>query len=235
MAKRRPLTGMTQSERLLGGVLLLLYLVVLPLTADRAFGLVEQLMGWELGEDVRNAAYYYVLFALTVLVFGSFLARATRDFLSRIWSVLGSACLGLVAFFGLGELSARVLGLVLTEQANLNDAAISAKVGAAPYSTAVIVVLLAPFVEETLFRGYLFGNIREFSRPAAYAASSLLLALLHVWQFAAVNHSWTYLLQMLQYLVPGLVMAWTYERSGTLWGSVLLHAAVNGLAVAALL
>ena len=132
MAKRRPLTGMTQSERLLGGVLLLLYLVVLPLTADRAFGLVEQLMGWELGENVRNAAYYYVLFALTVLVFGSFLARATRDFLSRIWSVLGSACLGLVAFFGLGELSARVLGLVLTEQANLNDAAISAKVGAAP-------------------------------------------------------------------------------------------------------
>ena len=170
-----------------------------------------------------------------MLVFGSFLARATRDFLSRIWSVLGSACLGLVAFFGLGELSARVLGLVLTEQANLNDAAISAKVGAAPYSTAVIVVLLAPFVEETLFRGYLFGNIREFSRPAAYAASSLLFALLHVWQFAAVNHSWTYLLQMLQYLVPGLVMAWTYERSGTLWGSVLLHAAVNGLAVAALL
>ena len=56
-----------------------------------------------------------------------------------------------------------------------------------------------------------------------------------MWQFAAVNHSWTYLLQMLQYLVPGLVMAWTYERSGTLWGSVLLHAAVNGLAVAALL
>ena len=235
MAKRRPLTGMTQSERLLGGVLLLLYLVVLPLTADRAFGLVEQLMGWELGEDVRNAAYYYVIFALTVLVFGSFLARATRDFLSPIWSVLGSACLGLVAFFGLGELSARVLGLVLTEQANLNDAAISAKVGAAPYSTAVIVVLLAPFVEETLFRGYLFGNIREFSRPAAYAVSSLLFALLHVWQFAAVNHSWTYLLQMLQYLVPGLVMAWTYERSGTLWGSVLFHAAVNGLAVAALL
>ena len=98
-------------------------------------------------------------------------------------------------------------------------------------TVAVIVVLLAPFVEETLFRGYLFGNIREFSRPAAYAASSLLFALLHVWQFAAVNHSWTYLLQMLQYLVPGLVMAWTCERAGSLWGSVLLHGTVNALAV----
>ena len=235
MAKQRPLAGMTKTERLLGGVLLLLYLVVLPLTADRAFGLVEHLTGWVLGEDVRSAAYYYVLFALTAAAFSAFLARTTRDFLSRVWSVLGSVCLGLVAFFGLGELSARLLGLVLAEQANLNDAAISAKVGAAPYSTAVIVVLLAPFVEEMLFRGYLFGNIREFSRPAAYAASCLLFAFLHVWQFAAVNHSWTYLLQMLQYLIPGLVMAWTYERSGTLWGSVLLHAAVNGLAVAALL
>ena len=233
MAKRRPLTGMTQSERLLGGVLLLLYLVVLPLTADRAFGLVEQLMGWELGEDVRNAAYYYVLFALTVLVFGSFLARATRDFLSRIWSVLGSACLGLVAFFGLGELSARVLGLVLTEQANLNDAAISAKVGAAPYSTAVIVVLLAPFVEETLFRGLVFGGLKEKSRLLAYAVSCALFALVHVWQFALANRDPAYFLAMVQYLIPGLVLAWAYEHSGTLWASIGLHAGVNALSALA--
>lgn len=233
MAKRRPLTGMTQSERLLGGVLLLLYLVVLPLTADRAFGLVEQLMGWELGEDVRNAAYYYVLFALTVLVFGSFLARATRDFLSRIWSVLGSACLGLVAFFGLGELSARVLGLVLTEQANLNDAAISAKVGAAPYSTAVIVVLLAPFVEETLFRGLVFGGLKERSRLLAYAASCALFALVHVWQFAVAGRDPAYFLWMAQYLIPGLVLTWAYEHSGTLWASIGLHAGVNALSALA--
>lgn len=39
------------------------------------------------------------------------------------------------------------------------------------------------------------------------------------------------LMVMGQYLVPGAVMAWAYEKSGSLWGSVLLHCAVNGLAV----
>ena len=46
-----------------------------------------------------------------------------------------------------------------------------------------------------------------------------------------MNHSLSYFLLMLQYLAPGLVLAWTYDRSGTLWGSVILHAAVNALAV----
>ncbi|MDE7261658.1 MAG: CPBP family intramembrane metalloprotease [Oscillospiraceae bacterium] len=34
-----------------------------------------------------------------------------------------------------------------------------------------------------------------------------------------------------KYIGPGLVMAWTYERAGSLWGSVLLHGMVNALAV----
>ena len=86
-------------------------------------------------------------------------------------------------------------------------------------------------MEEVLFRGYVFGNIRGSSRLAAYIVSCLLFAFLHVWQFAVVSHSFTYFLLMLQYLVPGLVLAWVYEHSGTLWGSILLHMCVNALAV----
>ncbi len=33
-----------------------------------------------------------------------------------------------------------------------------------------------------------------------------------------------------QYLAPGLVFAWVYERAGNIWPSVLLHALVNALA-----
>jgi membrane protease YdiL (CAAX protease family) len=55
-----------------------------------------------------------------------------------------------------------------------------------------------------------------------------------VWQFAVVHQDITYLLLMIQYLVPGLVLAWAYDRSGTLWSSIALHAAANALAVLAL-
>ena len=94
-----------------------------------------------------------------------------------------------------------------------------------------MVVFLAPVVEEALFRGYVFGNLREYSRGAAYLVSCLVFALIHVWPFFAESWDMGCLMVMGQYLVPGAVMAWTYERSGSLWGSVLLHCAVNGLAV----
>jgi hypothetical protein len=86
-------------------------------------------------------------------------------------------------------------------------------------------------VEEALFRGYVFGNLREYSRGAAYVVSCLFFALIHVWPLFAESWDMGYLMAMAQYLVPGAVMAWTYERSGCLWGSVLLHCAVNALAV----
>jgi membrane protease YdiL (CAAX protease family) len=63
----------------------------------------------------------------------------------------------------------------------------------------------------------------------AYLVSCLLFALLHVWQFAVVQQDITYFLLMVQYLVPGAVLAWAYESSGTLWTSIGLHAVANAL------
>ena len=231
MAKRIAGTGMTRLEKILGGVLLAVYLVVLPLTADPVFDFLQKLLGTTIGAGTRDAVYYYILFALTLAAFWGYWGRTTRAFFDRPWSVLGTVGLGLVVFYGLNELSWRALQLIPGEQANLNDQAILARIGSAPHSTILIVVFLAPVVEETLFRGYVFGNLRERSRWAAYLISCFLFAFLHVWQFAAGNHDLAYLLLTLQYLVPGMVMAWAFERSGSLWGSILLHAAVNAMAV----
>lgn len=231
MARRGLSAGMSGREKALGGAALALYLAVLPWVSGPAMDLLERLLGVSLGESVRNAIYYYVVFALVVIVFWGYLGRTTRAFLDRPGGVLASAGLGLVAFYGLNEICGRLLGLVLEGQVNLNDEAIVGRMVDAPRTTILIVVVLAPVVEETLFRGYVFGNLREVHRGLAYLVSCLLFALLHVWQFAAVRGDLTYLLLMVQYLVPGAVMAWTYERSGSLWGSVILHGVVNGLAV----
>ena len=231
MARRRTGTDMTRTEIILGGAALALYLVVLPLTAEPLFDGIERLFALSLGEDVRDAAYYYILFALTAAALWGYFGRTTRAFFDHAWRTLGNVGLGLVAFYGLNEICGRLLGLVLEGQVNLNDEAIVGRMVDAPRTTILIVVVLAPVVEETLFRGYVFGNLREVHRGLAYLVSCLLFALLHVWQFAAARGDLTYLLLMVQYLVPGAVMAWTYERSGSLWGSVLLHGVVNGLAV----
>lgn len=226
--------NMTAGERLWGGVLLAAYLWALPLAAGPAFALAEGLLGRTLEEGVRDVAYYYVLFSLTLVTFGGYLERNTRYLRGGLWATVRAVCLALAAFLVLNILGGRLLGGALAE-ANCNDLAIAGKLLESPRSTILIVVFLAPFVEEALFRGYLFGNLREVSRPAAYAVSCLAFGLVHVWQYAAGGEGVPYLLLAVEYVIPGALMAWTYERSGTLWGSVLLHGIVNGLSVARLL
>ena len=70
-------------------------------------------------------------------------------------------------FYGLNELTYRLTRLVVGNHTNLNDMTISAQIDAAPRTTLLIVVILAPFVEEVLFRGLVFGNLR-----ALYANST---------------------------------------------------------------
>ena len=231
MAKRGVSAGMTRLEKILGSGLLAVYLVVLPLGADPMFDLVGRLFGIAISDSVRNAAYYYILFALTLVAFWGYLGRNARAMLDHAGTFLLSVGVGLVAFYGLNEVVWRVLKMLALGRDNLNDQAILARMGAAPYSTIFILVFLAPVIEEAIFRGYIFGNLREFNRAAAYLISCLLFAFLHVWQFVVLNHDFSYLIIMVQYLMPGLVMAWTFERSGSLWGSILLHCIVNGLSV----
>ena len=230
MAKRiAGAAGLTGRERFFGGVLLACYLIVFPLGAGNLFDLAEFLLGVTVGTALRDMIYYCTLFVLTLAVFRGFWGRSTRALFSGAGRALAALGMGLIAFYGLNELSAKLLSLLPLHLANLNDATVSTRLGASPGSTILIVVFLAPVVEETLFRGYVFGVLRERSRAAAYIVSCLLWALAHVWQYTAADLS--YLLMVLQYAAPGLVMAWTCERSGSLWGSVLLHGIVNALAV----
>lgn len=222
---------MSGPEKIWGGVLLAVYLVVLPETSDRIFGLLEGLLGSGLQAGVRDMAYYGALFCLTLVVFRGYLRGTTVSFFDRIGGALGTVGLGLIAFYGLNELSWRILRMVPGEWENLNDRSILDRLAAAPYGTLLIVVILSPVIEEAIFRGYLFGNLREYRRGAAYVCSCTLFALVHVWPYAAGGPDWRLLLLLAQYMLPGAVMAWTFERSGSLWGSILLHGIVNGLSV----
>ena len=231
MAKRKAASYMSPGEQIAGTIFLAVYLVVLPFATGPLFRLLGRLLGITISRGLQSLIYYYLLFAVTVIIFHGFLGRTSRNFAYNLGAACKSALLGLVALYGLNELAFRLLRVLGFGQANLNDSAISAQVQDAPRTTVLIVVLLAPFVEEVLFRGLVFGNLRKKSRAVAYVVSCALFALVHVWQFAVGNHDLSYFLVMLQYLVPGAVLAWAFEHTGTLWTAVAVHAAANALAV----
>ncbi len=231
MAKKTASPWLTDFERIAGGVFFLLYLIVFPLLMGWIFRGVELLLGISLSQSEENALYYYVAFVLTILIFYNFIGKTTHRFFSGLGHTLAAAGVGIVAFYGLNELLYRLTSVALGNQLNLNDITISAQIHDAPRPTLLIVIFIAPFVEEVLFRGYVFGMLRGHSKILAWGVSCVLFAFLHVWQLAAGSWSlWTVVL-LVQYLVPGLVLAWTYDRCGSLWGPILLHMAVNALSV----
>ena len=230
MAKKKGGGGyMTPGEQIAGTVLLVLYLLVLPAVREPLFDLVERLTGANLSPSLRSIVYYYALFAAVVVIFRRFLCRTSRNFTDNLGVACEAALTGLVALYGLNELVFRLGRALVGGLGNLNDGLIAAPVPDAPRTTFLIAAVIFPIVEETLFRGLVFGGLKGKSRWIAYAVSCCLFALSHVWQLASSGLSPLALARTLQYLVPGAVLCWTYERSGSLWSAVAVHAAANAL------
>lgn len=82
-----------------------------------------------------------------------------------------------------------------------------------------VAVIAAPFTEELIFRGCLYGVFRsQWGRPAAIVVTSILFALIH-------GHIPS--LPGLLILATGLALV--YERCGSLWAPMAMHAAFNAL------
>lgn len=234
MAKQKTGGGLSSGELVGGTIFFVIYLLVLPFATDPLFRLVSLLLDVRISSGMQNTIYYYVIFAVTVIIFHGLLGRTSRGLVDNLGLAAKTLAAGLVAMYGLNELVYRLTHALMGNQTNLNDVTIGAQIDAAPRTTLLIVILLAPFVEEVLFRGLVFGGLRSHSRLVAYLVSCLLFAFLHVWQYAWGNQDAAYFWLMVQYLAPGLVLAWAYEHSGTLWTAIGLHAAVNALSALAL-
>ncbi len=90
-----------------------------------------------------------------------------------------------------------------------------------------ISVLLAPVVEETLFRGVVFGSLRRKNAFLGYLVSSLLFSIYHLWSYLLADFHPSLLWYLLQYLPAGLVLGWTYDYSKTLFAPIFLHMMIN--------
>jgi len=89
----------------------------------------------------------------------------------------------------------------------------------------LLVAVLAPLVEETVFRGVLYQWLRK-SLPV-WAAAGLSAAIFAAAHAIPTIFPWLF--------VTGLALALVFEYCGTLYCSMLLHAIINGVNVAVLI
>lgn len=83
------------------------------------------------------------------------------------------------------------------------------------------IVVVAAFVEEVAFRGYIMQNLRKFGDGFAVAMAALVFALMHC-----------NLIQAPFALIVGFALGYLSIKTGTLWTAVIIHALNNCISLA---
>lgn len=181
-----------------------------------------------LNEADMNVILYGIGLVYMLLLAGRFLRRDFDPLCDRPGWCLFQIVLHYGLVLGCNLLLSAVLSLVMP-LTNPNNAAVMDLAHLELGKVTAMAVFLAPILEELLFRGGVFGTLRCWNRNVAYGVSMLLFALYHVWGYARNDPmSWLYLLQ---YMPVGFLLCRCYERTDSIWGSILLHMLNNAVSM----
>lgn len=216
---------------LLGVSSLLIVVLVMALPA----GVAQYLTSDTVGQLLLNSGLYLIALLVVIGIPYWFvryvLARPQEDRATR--RVLGvdkpfrSRDIGLVllCFVGYFVTTVVVSGLAtLLPWYNVNqpqDVGFQNMNGTVDLALAFIaLVVLPPIAEELLFRGYLFGKIRQEN---GFWLSAVITSAV----FGLVHLQWNVGIDT---FVLGMFLALLREKTGSIWASMMLHGLKNGLA-----
>lgn len=146
---------------------------------------------------------------------------------TRFWPAVGWAVLGLVAFY----LIAAVYGALVQPDAEQEiTESLGADQGTAGLIVAgCVVMILAPLAEEIFFRGFFYASLRsKFGIAVAALINGVVFGMVH-FSFDGLDQ----LLIIPPLMVLGAIFCLVYEKTGSLWPVVGMHAFNNAVAYAA--
>ena len=219
----------SRRERLIGGIYLATQLLLLPVLLV----VCNQLFRWQLSEAELNFLFFCVNFICVVAIFHRFILKNTKAALGAPLQVLANAMGGYLLYTVTAGMVSQLILSLYPDFYNVNDSFVfqmlSDKFGIIFVGT----VFLVPITEEILYRGLVFGGLYNRSRMLAYGVSTLLFAVLHVYSYIGTYSPFQLLLCLFEYIPAGMILGWIYARTDTLWTPILIHVAVNAIAVLA--
>lgn len=185
------------------------------------------LLSIELTDLSLNIAYFVMNLLAVLIIFRNFLRQ--RFFGSGFWPFVQAIILGLVLYYAANYLIDLLMRLLSQSITLYNNDTVADLVDAGYYVMLVITVFVAPIIEETFVRGLVFGSLHPTSRILAYVISCLIFTFMHTWQYFGAYPVGSVLLSCLPYIPASVALAWVYEKSGTIWASITMHALINAV------
>lgn len=176
-------------------------------------------------------AYFLVNFLVVICLFRHFLLDSARHTAEHFPNFFTCAIIGFLVYEVLILLVSFGILQLFPDFFNVNDASISEIAKENLPVMAVGTVLLVPLVEETLYRGVVFGLLRRKGRVTAYVVSTFVFCAIHVAGYWGSFEPLHLILCFIQYIPAGVVLAAVYELSGSIFAPVLIHMAVNAIGI----
>ena len=178
-----------------------------------------------------NFLFFCVNFAATILIFRSFLKLE----LLEAWKKRKRCLLTAAVTSGIYAVTTAGLNLLLLhffpDFSNVNDESIAKMLEESFSLMCIGTVFLVPLTEECLFRGALFRGLYDKNPLLAYVMSTAAFCAIHILGYADTCDATTLLLCFIQYIPAGLCLAGAYRISGSICAPVLVHTAVNLVAI----
>ncbi len=181
-----------------------------------------------------NTVYYVLNFLCLGFLLRKFLRKAVIFAGKRPLSMLAWAAAGLALYLLANSLLSFGINRFFPNYFNRNDADIAQQLGENFPIMVINTVFLVPFAEELMHRGVIFGSLHPKNPIASYLFSAVFFSLVHILGYLGILSAAEFFLSFLQYLPAGLILAWCYQKSGCIFTSVLLHAAINTIGILAL-
>lgn len=239
LSGKRPLGGKFQREQLRALVGYVLWVAVcfigvqfvvgLAVGLLSTAGIIDELLAQNVTSLSITLGTFLAMAAAVVLlpkvIWGEKTSLETLG-LQRLlmWRDIGLGIIGMVVAFGgsvlILWLSQYIMPWVNLEQ--VQDLGISPLNSGTELAIAFMtLVVVGPFVEEVIFRGYLYGKLRGSGIRMWLAA--VVVSIL----FAVAHGQWNVALDV---FVLSLIMCFMREKTGSIWVGVIMHMLKNGIA-----
>jgi CAAX protease family protein len=171
-----------------------------------------------------------VIFIGTAVMFASFAGKPSpRQFglrPARFWPTVGWAALGLVSFYLLAALYTAIVQPDAEQTVAQDLGADQGTLGR--IAAGFMIICIAPVAEEFFFRGFFYRALRSrYSILVAALIDGLLFGAIH-WDFSSADA----LLIVPPLAALGFMFCLVYERTGSLYPVIALHALNNAIAFA---
>ena len=167
---------MNTRERYAGWFYFGFQLLVLP----ELLMLCNSLLPRPMGSAQLNIALFILNFAVILAIFHRFLWNGLTVACKNVWRTLKSAFLAFCVYYVSNILVSGLILRIMPEFFNVNDSSIDTMAAQSYTLMTFCVVVLVPVVEETLYRGLLFGRLYSKSKWLGYVVSVAVFAAIHV-------------------------------------------------------